>query len=33
MKNDDGKVQKLVQTTYTEIKLNIVENSGRITQL
>ena len=33
VKNDDGKVQKLVQTTYTEIKLNIVENSGRITQL
>ena len=33
VKDDDGKARKIVQTTYTEIKLNIVENSGRITQL
>ena len=31
--DEQNKVTKIVATSYTEIRLNIVENSGKITQL
>lgn len=31
--DQDGKPTKVVSSTYTKIKLNIVENSGKVTQL